>query len=73
MDYFRNLFSSSGSESVSEALEGLMPRVTNQMNSELTRQITSEEVKAVVLVLREIAHLVQMGCQGIFTNLVGIL
>lgn len=37
VDYFRKMFSSSRPEAVTEALEGLLPRVTENMNIELTR------------------------------------
>lgn len=45
VEYFRNLFSTSSPEFVSEALEGMMPRVTPRMNQILTRPVTGEEIK----------------------------
>ncbi|KAG7567399.1 Ribonuclease H domain [Arabidopsis thaliana x Arabidopsis arenosa] len=52
VDYFRLMFTSSNPDAISESLEGMLPRVTSQMNSVLTRTVTSEEIRAAVFSIK---------------------
>ncbi|KAG7593406.1 Reverse transcriptase domain [Arabidopsis thaliana x Arabidopsis arenosa] len=50
--YFRKIFSSSTPEGISEALDGMAPRVTEEMNIKLTQPVTSEEIKVAAFSIR---------------------
>ncbi|KAG7572529.1 hypothetical protein ISN44_As09g008890 [Arabidopsis suecica] len=52
VDYFRKMFSSSTPSLIPEALDGMLPRVTDSMNQELTKPVTSEEIKKAVFNIR---------------------
>ncbi|KAG7536410.1 Reverse transcriptase domain [Arabidopsis suecica] len=45
VEYFRKMFTSSKPDHVTEALDGMRPRVTTRMNVELTKPVTAEEIK----------------------------
>ncbi|KAH7834630.1 hypothetical protein Vadar_018083 [Vaccinium darrowii] len=49
-DYFRHMFSSSGSVSSEEVLEGIESRVTGDMNEKLLKPVCSEERRSVCYV-----------------------
>ncbi|XP_009127418.1 uncharacterized protein LOC103852254 [Brassica rapa] len=50
--YFEDLFHSSGSAAPSELLEGMQPRVTERMNSGLTKPISDAEIKKAVKAIK---------------------
>ncbi|KAG7543484.1 Reverse transcriptase domain [Arabidopsis thaliana x Arabidopsis arenosa] len=52
VEYFRKMFSSSKPDCITEALEGMRPRVTPSMNVELTRPVTVAEIKAAAFSIR---------------------
>ena len=45
-DYYRGLFSSSGSEGITEILHGIPPTITTEMNAKLTREVDEMEIKS---------------------------
>ncbi|KAG7551546.1 Reverse transcriptase zinc-binding domain [Arabidopsis thaliana x Arabidopsis arenosa] len=66
VEYFRKLFSSSKPDNVTEALEGMLPRVTANMNVELTRTVTAEEVKIAAFSIRGDSTPGADGMSGLF-------
>ncbi|XP_027166019.1 uncharacterized protein LOC113765985 [Coffea eugenioides] len=45
-DYYRVLFSSSGSEGIAEILYGIPPTITTEMNATLTREVDGMKIKS---------------------------
>ncbi|KAG7593815.1 hypothetical protein ISN45_Aa01g026030 [Arabidopsis thaliana x Arabidopsis arenosa] len=52
VEYFRKMFTSSNPSLILEALHRMVPRVTTSMNTELTKTVTSEEIKKAVFSIR---------------------
>ncbi|XP_018488079.1 uncharacterized protein LOC108858692 [Raphanus sativus] len=52
VQYFQNLFSSSGSQNADRLLEGMLPRVTDRMNSGLIKPVTEAEIKRAVKAIK---------------------
>ncbi|KAG7583258.1 Reverse transcriptase domain [Arabidopsis suecica] len=66
VEYFRKMFTSSKPDSIVEALEGMLPRVTTEMNSKLTQPITGEEIKRAAFSIREESTSGADGMSGYF-------
>ena len=45
-NYYGELFKSSGSRELEDILEGIPVSITEQMNSDLTKKVEEEEIKA---------------------------
>ncbi|KAL1223721.1 hypothetical protein V5N11_029768 [Cardamine amara subsp. amara] len=45
VEYFRTLFTSTNPSHATDLLIGMTPRVTEAMNKELTKPVTSEEIR----------------------------
>ena len=50
-NYFKNLFSSHAQQRLEELLDQVVPHVTQDMNEQLSKPYTAEEVKYACLVL----------------------
>ena len=61
VNYFSNLFTTSNSTSVDAILEGIIPKVTEEMNLSLTRNFIAEEVH---LAMQQMAPLSAPGLDG---------
>ena len=61
MEYFANIFTTSNPSSFDEVLEGMLPTVTEDMNSDLNRPFLAEEVQRA---LHQMAPLTTLGPDG---------
>ncbi|XP_056855145.1 uncharacterized protein LOC130504548 [Raphanus sativus] len=52
VDYFTDLFTSNGSASPVELLEGMTPRVTERMNRDLIKPVSDAEIKSAVKAIK---------------------
>ncbi|XP_010518579.1 PREDICTED: uncharacterized protein LOC104793852 [Camelina sativa] len=52
VEYFCGLFARTNPDMIAESLNGLLPRVTNQMNDDLTRDVTAEEIRLAAFSIR---------------------
>ncbi|XP_010513742.1 PREDICTED: uncharacterized protein LOC104789794 [Camelina sativa] len=50
--YFRKMFTSSNPSAIMEALDGMVPRVTDSMNAELIRPVSALEIKNAVFSIK---------------------
>lgn len=71
--YFSELFKSTNPSSFQDIFNGFAPRVTYKMNENLTKDVTAEEVKKVVLAIKSQVHLDLMECQVCFSKNIGVL
>lgn len=64
--YFKDLFHSNGSADASELLEGMIPRVSEQMNTDLIKPISDSEIKRAVKAIKSDSTPEVDGMTGLF-------
>lgn len=65
-EYFREMFTSSLPENIEDLLDGIIPRISQTMNDELTRDVSAAEVKAAVISIKGSRYLGADGLTGSF-------
>jgi hypothetical protein len=73
ISYFRNIFKSSSPSGIAECLDPVSMKVTQEMNSRLSKEVTSEEVKAAIFQMAPVKSPGPDGFSAIFFKKIGIL